>query len=191
VLPATRRRFIPATLVLTGALMAALVGTAVPAQATSVATVAAVTPTAVTAVAKPVAVVRPTAAQIRAAYVVKVRAKAVRVARAQVGDRYRAGAAGPSAFDCSGLAMYVAKHSYGRSLPHYSKAQYRVTKRVTRANLRPGDLVFFFKRGAHHVGVYIGHGKMVGAANPRKGVRIDSVFSGWYGARYTGAGRLV
>jgi cell wall-associated NlpC family hydrolase len=87
--------------------------------------------------------------------------------------------------------MYVAKHSYGRSLPHYSKAQYRVTKRVARANLRPGDLVFFFKRGAHHVGVYIGHGKMVGAANPRKGVRIDSVFSGWYGARYTGAGRLV
>ena len=117
--------------------------------------------------------------------------KAVRVARAQLGDRYVAGRTGPNAFDCSGLARYVVKKALGRSLPHYSKAQFRVTKRVSKSNLRPGDLVFFFKRGAHHVGVYIGRGRMVNATNPRGGVKVDRVFSGWYGSRYSGAGRLV
>ena len=66
-----------------------------------------------------------------------------------------------------------------------------MTKRVSKSQLRPGDLVFFFKRGAHHVGVYIGRGLMVSATNPRHGVKIDAVFSGWYGSRYSGAGRLV
>ena len=119
-----------------------------------------------------------------------VRAKIVRVARAQVGDRYVSGGSGPNRFDCSGLALYVWKAA-GKHLPHYSKAQFNRTKRVSKRSLRPGDLVFFFRHGAHHVAVYIGHGKMVGAANPRKGVRIDYVWRGWYGQRYSGAGRLV
>ena len=46
-----------------------------------------------------------------------------------------------------------------------------------RSNLRPGDLVFFFRRGAHHVGVYIGRGRMVSATNPRAGVKVDRVFT--------------
>jgi len=126
-----------------------------------------------------------------AAYRAHTRAKAVAVAKSRLGARYRAGRVGPWSFDCSGLAIYVAKKAYGKRLPHYSKAQYRATKRVSRAHLRPGDLVFFFKRGTHHVGIYIGHGLMVSATNPRHGVRIDPVFTGWYGTRYSGAGRLV
>jgi cell wall-associated NlpC family hydrolase len=194
---------------MTGALAFGALGTVVPAQAspsapttttiaTPTAVVAATTATTTVPVQTAAVATVQTAAQkaaakaaARAARVAKIRTKAVRVARNQLGDRYVAGRTGPNAFDCSGLARYVVKKSLGRSLPHYSKAQYRVTKRVAKHNLRPGDLVFFFKRGAHHVGVYIGKGKMVNATNPRGGVRVDRVFSGWYGSRYSGAGRLV
>ncbi len=203
-LSATRRRVLPASLLVTGALTAGVLGSSIPAQAVPV-TATSTTTTAV-AVAAPTAVtsrvtsVNPAQLAARKALVVKraaalrvakKRVLAVSVARSKVGKRYSAGSAGPNRFDCSGLAMYVAKHAYGRSLPHYSKAQFRATKRVSKSNLRPGDLVFFFKRGAHHVGVYIGHGRMVSATNPRSGVKVDAVFSGWYGSRYSGAGRLV
>lgn len=202
-----RRRVVPASLVMTGALAFGAMGTVIPAQAspsapasTTTAVVAATTTSTTTSVPVRTAAVATvqTAAQkaaakaaARAARVAKIRAKAVRVARNQLGDRYVAGRTGPNAFDCSGLARYVVKKSLGRSLPHYSRAQFHVTKRVAKHNLRPGDLVFFFKGGTHHVGVYIGKGKMVNATNPRGGVRIDRVFSGWYGSRYSGAGRLV
>ena len=198
--PTTRRRIRPASLVISGALAIGALNATGPAQATPT------TPTTVvqaTVAAAPVAVVPVQTAAQRAAAVVsaraaakaaraaKARGTAVRIARKQVGDRYVAGRSGPNAFDCSGLARYVVKRATGRSLPHYSKAQYRVTKRVAKKDLRPGDLVFFFGRGAHHVAVYIGNGRMVGAANPRHGVKVDRVFSGWYGSRYSGAGRLV
>jgi cell wall-associated NlpC family hydrolase len=175
-------------LLLTGALGVGLLG-AVPAQASPAPTTTrAVAATAVAArAARPASVVTPSAA-MRAMI---VRGKAVAIARSRLGSRYVAGASGPRRFDCSGLALYVVRKATGRSLPHYSKAQYRATKRVARKNLRPGDLVFFFRHGAHHVGVYIGRGRMISATNPRGGVKIDSVFTGWYGSRYSGAGRLV
>ncbi len=206
-LSATRRRVIPASFLLTSALGAGLLGATIPAQAAPVTSTVTVTPAA--AVAAPTTVTTRTvtataltpaqlaahkaavAKKVAAARVAKKRVTAVKVARSKVGARYRAGMSGPSRFDCSGLAMYVARAAYGRSLPHFSKAQYAVTKRVSKSQLRPGDLVFFFKRGAHHVGVYIGRGLMVSATNPRHGVKIDAVFSGWYGSRYSGAGRLV
>ena len=62
---------------------------------------------------------------------------------------------------------------------------------MQKSYLKPGDLVFFFKRGAHHVGLYVGNGKMISATNPRTDVKVDYVFSGWYGSRYSGAVRLV
>ncbi len=187
----------PASLALSTALVVGLAGATTaqatePAATTTSVSTATTATTATATMATVAAVSAPlTAAQRAAIVVAKKRAKAVRVARAQVGDRYRAGRSGPNAFDCSGLALYVTKKVTGRSLPHYSKAQYRATKRVSRSQLRPGDLVFFFRHGAHHVGVYIGGGKMVSAANPRQGVRVDSVFTGWYGKRYSGAGRVI
>ena len=194
-----RRRILPTSLVITGALALGTLGAVVPAQATPVPTsLSSATTTSVGAAAAPTqtaAAVRAARAAARtaaiAARAAKARSTAVRVARRQVGDRYVAGRSGPNAFDCSGLARFVVKHATGRSLPHYSKSQFHVTKRVSRKHLRPGDLVFFFKYGTHHVGVYVGHGRMVNATNPRSGVRVDRVFSGWYGARYSGAGRLV
>jgi len=117
-------------------------------------------------------------------------ARAVQYALSQVGDRYVAAAAGPSAFDCSGLTMQAWRQA-GISLPHYSRSQYSVTRRVPLSQAQPGDLVFYFGSGAHHVGMYIGNGKMVHAANPRTGVVVTSVLGPWYSSRFSGIGRVV
>ena len=117
-------------------------------------------------------------------------AAAVSYALAQVGNRYVAAAAGPDAFDCSGLTMTAWRQS-GVSLPHYSYSQYSSTRRIPVSEAQPGDLVFYFGSGAHHVGLYIGGGKMVHAANPGDGVRVDDIMGPWYGERFSGIGRVV
>jgi cell wall-associated NlpC family hydrolase len=114
---------------------------------------------------------------------------AVAYALSKVGNSYVAGGAGPSVFDCSGLTL-AAWRQAGVSLPHYSKAQYGATRRVSRGELRPGDLLFYFGSGAHHVGMYIGGGMMVHAANPRDDVEVTAAWGPWYGERYSGAGRV-
>ncbi|MYV97434.1 hypothetical protein GT354_03895 [Streptomyces sp. SID3343] len=100
-------------------------------------------------------------------------AQAVAYARAQVGKPYVYGAAGPNAFDCSGLVQAAYK-SAGISLPRVTNAQFAADPHVSVANLQPGDLVFFYS-GISHVGIYIGDGKMVHAANSRKPVEIASI----------------
>ena len=117
-------------------------------------------------------------------------ALAIQYALSQVGDRYVAAAAGPDSFDCSGLTL-AAWRQAGVSLPHYSYAQFGQVRRISDSELQPGDLVFYFGSGAHHVGMYIGNGKMVHAANPRDGVEITDYKGPWYGERYSGAGRVV
>ena len=117
-------------------------------------------------------------------------AKAVQYALSQVGDRYVAAASGPSAFDCSGLTM-TAWRQAGVSLPHYSRSQYAVTRRIPLSQAQPGDLVFYFGNGARHVGLYIGNGKMVHAANPRSGVLVSNILGPWYSSRFSGIGRVV
>ena len=117
-------------------------------------------------------------------------AKAVMYALSQVGDRYVAAAAGPNSFDCSGLTM-TAWRQAGVRLPHDSRSQYSVTRRVPLSQAQPGDLVFYFGRGTHHVGMYIGNGKMVHAANPREGVVVTNVLGPWYSSRFSGIGRVV
>ncbi len=116
--------------------------------------------------------------------------QAVAYALSKVGHSYVAGADGPGAFDCSGLTM-AAWRSAGVSLPHYSKAQYGATQHISRSELRPGDLLFYFGNGAHHVSMYIGGGMMVSASNPGAGVEIIAAWGPWYGSRYSGAGRVV
>ena len=79
----------------------------------------------------------------------------------------------------------------GVSLPHYSYSQYSSTRHVSRSELRPGDLLFYFGGSAHHVSMYIGGGMMVSASNPRDGVEVIAAWGPWYGERYSGAGRVV
>ena len=117
-------------------------------------------------------------------------AMAVQYALSQVGKRYVAAADGPDSFDCSGLTM-AAWRQAGVSLPHYSYSQFSQVRRISDSELAPGDLVFYFGSGAHHVAMYIGNGKMVSASNPSDGVEIIDYKGPWYGERYSGAGRVV
>jgi murein DD-endopeptidase len=92
-----------------------------------------------------------------------------------VGAPYRYGGASPSrGFDCSGLVQYSYRHA-GLSLPHNTEKQRLLAKPIGRAELRPGDLVFFDEEGRKnsHVGIYIGSGLFVHAPSSGKHVRKD------------------
>jgi cell wall-associated NlpC family hydrolase len=107
---------------------------------------------------------------------------AVDTAMAQRGDPYVWGAGGPDSFDCSGLTQY-AYAAAGISLPHSSAAQSRMGTAVSRADLQPGDLVFFYSP-VSHVGMYIGNGQMVHASTAGSPVLVTTVdMSGYVGAR--------
>jgi cell wall-associated NlpC family hydrolase len=110
-------------------------------------------------------------------------ATAISYAMAQVGKAYVWGAAGPSAFDCSGLTMR-AWGAAGVSLPHSSAAQYNSGRHVAASDLQPGDLVFYY-HPISHVGMYIGNGMIVNAENPSVGVKV----TGLYAMPYVGAVR--
>ncbi|MEY4322791.1 MAG: hypothetical protein RL410_572 [Actinomycetota bacterium] len=116
--------------------------------------------------------------------------KVISWALSRVGGPYRIGAAGPRAFDCSGFTMTAYKQ-IGVSLPHWSRAQPGATRSISRKNLRPGDLIFFFRGGIRHVGLYIGGGKMVHAENYRTGIRISSIDETYYLRHVSGYGRVI
>ncbi|MEX3103686.1 MULTISPECIES: C40 family peptidase [unclassified Streptomyces] len=100
-------------------------------------------------------------------------AAAVSYAYAKLGSPYVWGATGPDAFDCSGL-IQAAYRSAGLSLPRTTYAQIGAGRRVSRSQLLPGDLVFFYS-GISHVGLYIGNGRMIHAPNPSAPVRIAPI----------------
>ena len=108
---------------------------------------------------------------------------AVDFAMAQVGEAYVYGAAGPDAWDCSGLTM-MAWAQAGVSLPHSSSAQYSSGPHIAASDLQPGDLVFYYQP-ISHVGMYIGNGMIVNAENPSVGVKV----TGLYSMPYSGAVR--
>jgi peptidoglycan DL-endopeptidase CwlO len=111
--------------------------------------------------------------------------QALRWALTKVGDPYVWGAAGPSAFDCSGLVMW-AYAQVGISLMHFTGDQWNEGQHVSRSELEPGDLVFFFPT-ISHVGLYIGNGLMVDAPTFGVPVHVEPVF--W--SAYVGAVRIV
>ena len=102
-------------------------------------------------------------------------AAVVNYALAQVGKAYVWASAGPSSYDCSGLTM-MAWAQAGVSLPHSSSGQMSAGTPVSQSELVPGDLVFYYSP-VSHVGIYIGNGQIVDAANPSTGVRVASVNS--------------
>ncbi|MEU9656890.1 C40 family peptidase [Streptomyces chartreusis] len=97
-------------------------------------------------------------------------AAAVSYAYSKLGSPYVWGATGPNAFDCSGLTQ-AAYREAGVSLPRTTYAQIDAGRRVSRSELLPGDLVFFYS-GISHVGIYIGNGQMIHAPNPSAPVRV-------------------
>lgn len=103
------------------------------------------------------------------------------------GGQYVWGSEGPSNFDCSGL-MLAAYRSVGVSLPHSSRAQAGLGRPVSRDELKPGDLIFWY-HPIHHVGMYIGGGKIAHARNVRSDLVIQTLDS--YPAPWAGARRIL
>ncbi|MGI8491478.1 MAG: C40 family peptidase [Acidimicrobiales bacterium] len=99
---------------------------------------------------------------------------AVAAALSRVGDPYVWGAAGPNAFDCSGLTMWAWAHA-GVSLPHFSGAQYSSTTHIPMSAVQPGDLVFFANPG-EHMAMYIGNGQIVEAPYTGANVRVVPLY---------------
>lgn len=107
------------------------------------------------------------------------------------GLQYRRGGTSRGGFDCSGFTRYIYAKQ-GVNLPHSSAAQANLGSPVDKSDLKPGDLVFFhtFRAGISHVGIYVGNDRFVHAATYRRGVRVDSLNSGYYRSRYRCARRI-
>ena len=116
-------------------------------------------------------------------------------AKQYLGYSYSYGGTSPSTgFDCSGFAQYVYS-SFGYSLAgRGASSQAQSGTAVSRDDLEPGDLIAFSNGGGGsigHVGIYIGDGMMVHAANPSRGVVTDTIDSGYYNTYYYTARRIA
>jgi len=98
--------------------------------------------------------------------------KAVTFAYNHIGDPYVYASEGPNSFDCSGLTK-AAWAAAGKSLPHNAAEQYSATARISKADLRPGDLVFY--RGLGHVGLYVGGGMIIDSPHTGSTVNKRSI----------------
>ncbi|HEY8329152.1 MAG TPA: C40 family peptidase [Rhodanobacter sp.] len=95
-------------------------------------------------------------------------------------------------FDCSGFVRYVFAHAVGMQLPRNSASQFLAGLKVNRADMQPGDLVFFRthgKRRISHVGIYISNGRFIHSPSAGKSVEISSLSEGYWAKRFAGAKR--
>lgn len=118
------------------------------------------------------------------------RARLVQLAKKYIGVPYRFGGSGPGGFDCSGYVKYV----YGRAgyrLPHSSRRQFSLSKRVGRP--KPGDLVFYrtYTRNVSHVGIYVGNNRFLHAPRTGRTVSYTNMRYSYWRKRYAGAGSLL
>lgn len=116
----------------------------------------------------------------------------VNKAKQYLGVPYVYGGASPSGFDCSGLVYYVLR-SLGYSPYRTPADQYSQGTYVSKANLQPGDIVFFhgtYTSGISHVGIYAGNGQFIHAPNSRSVVSYADLTSGYWTNHYYGARRM-
>ena len=114
-------------------------------------------------------------------------------AKKYLGTRYVSGGASPSGFDCSGYVYYVLKQ-LGYSPYRTPADQYNMGTPVSKANLQPGDIVFFagtYTSGISHVGIYAGNGQFIHAPNSRSTVSYSDLTTGYWANHYYGARRMA
>jgi len=106
------------------------------------------------------------------------------------GTRYRLGGTTKKGVDCSALVQAIFFGAYAVSLPRTAREQYQVSRRISRTELKEGDLLFFNTTGGvSHVGIYLQNNKFI-HASASKGVTISDLFDPYYVRRFIGAGRV-
>ena len=115
----------------------------------------------------------------------------LRAAYSVIGTPYVFGGTTPYGFDCSGFTQYAFARA-GIYLPRMADSQFYSGRQISMSQLRPGDLIFFttYEPGASHVGIYVGDGNFIHAGTST-GVTVSSAFTGYWGARYYGACRVL
>ena len=116
----------------------------------------------------------------------------IKTAKKYKGTRYVFGGTTPKGFDCSGFVQYVFKQN-GFAIPRTADEQYKLGKRIKkRAELEPGDLVFFstYEKGASHCGIYLGKNQFIHVSSS-KGVRVDSLDDSYWKPRWYGGKHIV
>jgi len=107
--------------------------------------------------------------------------------------RYVRGGHNPATgFDCSGFVRYVFAHAIGMQLPTNSASQFLAGLKVKRADMKPGDLVFFHTHGRRrisHVGIYIADGQFIHSPTTGKSVQISSLDEAYWAKHFVGAKR--
>lgn len=109
--------------------------------------------------------------------------KLISLAKSKLGDSYVYAASGPDHFDCSGFVYYVFKEN-GVAIPRASLQQSKAGKKLSRAVLKKGDILFFdtHERGhVNHSGIYLGEGKFIHSSSGKAyGVTISELDKGFY-----------
>ena len=109
------------------------------------------------------------------------------------GAPYRLGGSSKNGIDCSQFTKRLYKDVYSERLEDVAYKQWNQTKRVSKASLEVGDIVFFSSKispSGWHCGIYIGNNKFVHSSNRREGVKISDLSEYPYNRSYKGAGRL-
>ncbi len=104
----------------------------------------------------------------------------------------RGGNSFDTGFDCSGFVKALYAQTLGKALPRTSAEQAAQTTTIEKAELQPGDLVFFntMRRAFSHVGIYVGEGKFIHSPKPGAQVRIEDMNVSYWDKRYNGARRV-
>lgn len=95
-------------------------------------------------------------------------------------------------FDCSGFVRAMYEQTVGLILPRKAEQQAAATQKIDRADLQPGDLVFFntMRRAFSHVGIYVGEGKFIHSPKPGAEVRVENMGVAYWNRRFDGARRV-